>query len=293
MSDKPFSVSYSKMSTFRRCLQQYHWKYMDKFFPPSGIGQARGTAGHAALASWHQNYQEEAALNAAWENWSGAGYQHDADWQLLEDALRRYFPWSRDHDKFVLKAAEQKFEITYEIPWAYDRQDPDFVEPRQVVLTGFMDGIVEEDGALWVLENKFYKRMENNDNPMDAQVSIYMLACHTLGMEVQGVIYNKVRVADSKIAITEPVVRTRQYRNPAGLQQVETEMLAQIQSMLAYHERGGSPYKNVTKDCAWDCPFHQACLSMTDDGINPTQMLISICNVRRNDDPQEVPEQSA
>lgn len=276
-STKPFSVSYSKMGTFRRCLQQYTWKYTNKYYPPSSMGQARGTAGHAALAVWHVSYDPQTALQAAWDNWSNAGYQDNEDWQLLEQALLRYFPWSQQHDKFTLKVAEQKFEIQYD------------VSGIPFVLTGFIDGIVEEDGHLWLLENKFYKKMENNDNPMDTQVSIYMLAAHTLDYDVKGVIYNKVRVADTKVAITEPVVRTRQYRNPAGLAKVEQEMIQQVRAMMLYDKQGGVPYRNVTKDCSWDCSFHQACLSMTDDGVEPTEILQTICNLRSNEtDGQEI-----
>jgi hypothetical protein len=275
MSDtKPFSVSYSKMGTFRRCLQQYHWKYKGKFYPPSSMGQARGTAGHAALAVWHQTYVADDSMQKAWDTWSNAGYEDNEDWKILEDALNRYFAWSASHDEFVLKVAEQKFDLDL------------MIGDVPVVLTGYIDGIVEEKGFLWLLENKFYKQMQNNDNPMDMQVSTYMLAAHKLNYDAKGVIYNKVRVTSSKIALTEPVVRSRQYRNAAGLERVEQDILCQIQAMLKYEE-GGVPYRNPTNDCSWDCAFHAACLSMTDDGQEPGEILEKICNLRRTEDEQE------
>lgn len=268
---KPYSVSHSKMQVFRRCLQQYHWKYVDKYFPPSSIGQQRGTSGHAALAVWHVSYNADEASQAAWDSWSNAGYQDGEDWQTLFNALVRYYNWSSQNDTLKLQAAEQKFEIAYEvsgIPFNF---------------TGYIDGIVEEDNRLWILENKFLKRMDNTDSSMDQQASLYMLAAHLLNYDVQGVIYNKVRVADTKVAITEPVVRSRMYRNSLGLDKIQNEMLAQVRSMMLHEKGEKQPYRNPTKDCSWDCAFHTACLSMQDDGQEPTDLLKQIVHIRSTD----------
>jgi hypothetical protein len=267
---KTFKVSHSKMATFRRCLQQYQWKYIEKFYPPSNIGQTRGTAGHSALASWHVHYDATLATEAAWNSWSNAGFGDGEDWQQLYQVLLRYYEWSKANDTFVLKVAEQEFNIEYE------------VAGRPMIFNGFIDGIIEEKNQLWILENKFLKKMDNSSSIMDAQVSLYMLAAHLLDYNVQGVIYNKVRVGDTKVAITEPVVRTRMYRNSAGLSKVQDEMLIQVSRMMDY-EKGGVPYRNPTKDCSWDCAFHQACVSMSDDGQTPIQILETITNLRSND----------
>jgi hypothetical protein len=265
---KSYHVSHSKMAAFRRCKQQYAWKYIDHYFPPSSMGQARGTAGHAALGVWHVDYDQAKAMEAAWQNWQNAGYQNNEDWQQLETALSRYFVWSLANDTFKLKIAEQEFNIEYDL------------NGETFVFNGFIDGVVEEKGQTWLLENKFYKRMDNNDNSMDMQVSLYLLAAHLLGYEANGVIYNKVRVGDTKIAATEPVVRTRLYRNPQGLERIQNEMLIQVADMIKFEKEGGVPYRNPTKDCSWDCAFFQACLSMTDDGQDPTDILKTITNLR-------------
>jgi len=267
MADKPFGVSYSKMSSFRRCKRRFHWQYMDKYYPPSTIGQVRGSAGHAALAVWHVEYNADKAMQAAWNKWAMEGQADGEEWLLLENSLNRYFVWSAEHDTFKLLEAEKKFDILYR------------VGDREVILTGFIDGVVKEDKRLWLLENKFYKRLDNSGLDMDAQVSTYLLAAHTLYPTVEGVIYNMVRVADTKIAVTEPVVRKRIYRNPAGLQKLEEEMLSQIKEMLVY-QKGGEPYCNATKDCHWDCSFYSACLSMLDDGQEPKQILQALTQIR-------------
>jgi hypothetical protein len=274
MTDQMFSVSYSKMGCFRRCKQQFHWKYIDKYYLPSSTGQVRGSAGHAALGVWHVEQNADKAMQAGWDKWAAEGQIDGEDWVLLENALNRYFVWSTENDTFKLLEAEKKFDISY------------IVEDKPVVLTGFIDGVVEEDKRLWLLENKFYKRMNDSGLEMDQQVSTYLLAAHTLYPKVEGVIYNMVRVADTKIAVTEPVVRKRIYRNPAGLKRIESEMLSQIKEMMSYM-KGGEPYRSATKDCSWDCSFYGACLSMLDDGQEPTQMLQALTQIRSKEDGEE------
>jgi hypothetical protein len=266
MTDKIFSVSYSKLATFRRCLQQYHWKYKDKYFAPSGIGQVRGTCGHAALAIWHSEYDAQKAMDAAWQTWEHNGYEAGDDWTMLEEALNRYFIWSREHDTFTMIASELKFDIDY----------GDFK------FTGFIDGIVQDGSQQWLLEHKFLKQVDNGTKDLDHQSSLYLLACQLQGYEVTGVLYNQIRMG-TKIAEKEPVLRRKVMRNPAGLDRIEKEMKVQVQVMQRYQE-GGVPYRSPGKDCSWDCSFYNACLSLQDDGIEPTDLLIQISNTRRNNE---------
>lgn len=282
MTAKPFSISYTKLSTFRRCLLKYDRQYIRGFYPKPTMGQTRGTAGHAALANWHRNYNPEAAIKTAWDAWYGEGFINGKDWQLLEDSLNRYFAYSNEHaDTFQIIESEQKFQIEYTINLG-DEASGDILVP--VVFTGFIDGIVKEKDRIWLLENKFYKRLDQSGLDMDSQVSLYLLAAYLLKYEAEGVIYNMVRVADGKTAIEEPVVRKRMYRNQQGFQAIQDEMLIQAEQMLRYHQEGGKPYRNATKDCSWDCSFYSACLSLLDNGIEDEQILENVSRTRRTDE---------
>jgi len=265
LDDKVYNISHTKLSTFRRCLQQFHWKYVDNYYPRPTLGQIRGSAGHAALAEWHRSQDMSAAINKAWAKWSGEGLTEDAEWNLLEKLLVNYFLWSVENDKFRIIKSEFEFKLKFA-----DEEIP-------IILTGFIDGIVEEDKRLWLLENKFHKRASAKNLDLDPQVSIYMLGAIVNEIPVQGVIYNIVRVSDTKIAQTEPAIRSRLYRNPEGLERVSAEILAQAKAMIRYELEGGIPYRNPTDDCSWDCPFYTACLSMQDDNIEPTKILEKIC----------------
>jgi len=262
--DTVYNVSHTKLSTFRRCLQQFHWKYIDHYYPRSSSGQIRGLAGHAALAEWHRSQNAADALTAAWRTWAKEGLGEGAEWDLLEDVLKRYFAWSLENDKFKILKSEFEFKLRFEN------------EGMPIILSGFIDGVIEEDGRTWLLENKFHKRASVQNLDLDPQVSIYMLGATVYGIPVQGAIYNVIRVGDSKIAQKEPAIRARLYRNPAGLERISDEILLQAKAMIDYQENGGIPYRNPTRDCGWDCPFYNACLSMQDNNVEPKELLENV-----------------
>jgi PD-(D/E)XK nuclease superfamily len=265
-----FKVSHSKMAAFRRCLQRYQWNYVDKYFSPPGEGQMRGLVGHAALAVWHSTYDAEQALAAAQREYElQVGVLND-DWVTMELTLTRYFDWSRQNDTFKVVSSEQEFNIAFE----FDDAEQNFT------LNGYIDGLVEEKGTMWILENKFYKRADNTPLDLDAQVSIYVLAASLLGYEVQGVIYNIVRMAGSKVSEKEPVIRRRLHRSSTGLELVEREIADQVRMMRSYHKGELPTFRNPTKDCHWDCAFYDACLMLSLDGRKPTFMLERISHTR-------------
>lgn len=260
-----YQISHTKLATFRRCLQQFHWKYIDHYYPKSSIGQSCGTTGHAALAEWHTHHDSERSLKAAWNKWLSLGYREGEDWENLQNILTRYFEWSKVNDSFQVIESEFKFELLYgeEIP---------------VLFIGFIDGIVVENGRTWLLENKFNKRASTSNLELDAQATLYLMAANFLEKNAEGVIYNIVRMGDTKIAQKEPAIRARLYRSRSGLDRVSQEIYEQAKIMLKYEKEGGIPYRNPTKDCSWDCPFYSACLSMQDDGIEPSSLLEYVCS---------------
>lgn len=261
-----YNISHTKLSTFRRCLQQFHWKYIDHYYPKSSVGQIRGSAGHAALAEWHRTKDVNKSLEEAWKKWSSEGLKEDDEWLLLQDILSRYFLWSLENDTFTIVQSEFEFKLEFENA------------AMPIILTGFIDGIVEEDGRIWLLENKFHKRASASNLSLDPQVSIYMLGALLNEIPAQGVIYNIVRVGDTKIAKTEPAIRSRLYHSSSGLARVSQEVYLQAIAMIKYEKEGGIPYRNPTKDCSWDCPFYTACLSMQDDGIESKSLLENACD---------------
>lgn len=252
----PDRFSHSSLASWRRCRYRYWLTYIENYVSPPGIGQIRGTIGHACLAEWYINGgDDEKALKKAsdiatnLEIESGIDLANDWDTMLL--TLNRYFNWARLNDGFDVIAVEQEYEI----------------EIDGMKLMGFIDGLVKSHDAVWILEHKFNKQVSTTHISLDMQVSIYMLAAQRLGYEPAGCLYNIIRMGNSGIALTEPVVRRPVYRNAEGLAVIEYELGNQMREVKKFNEEGHLQiYRNPTKDCHWDCSFYHACLSLNDSG---------------------------
>lgn len=248
--------SHSSMSCYRRCRARYKWQYVDGYSPFSGLGQNRGSIGHAALGLWYTSGGDDtAALKLASDMYTEAEQTRNIsledDWQLMQLILSRYFDWARENDNFKeIISIEQKFEI----------------EIGGIKVIGYIDGVVQTKNSIWLLEHKFNKQVSTNHIDLDPQMTLYLLAAYKCGIEAKGILYNVIRVSAGGIAEREPVVRRQVFRNQEGLYIIEQELEMQLQEMQKFHETGGIVYRNPTKDCSWDCGFYDVCLSINDCG---------------------------
>lgn len=255
--------SHTMLSTWRRCRQKWWWAYMDGYAGPVSLGLIRGGAGHLALETYYRdpNRDMNLAIEAAWAEYRDRSAQTAAgvnqeDWEMLEQSLRRYAEWAKVNDDFTVVETEWKFETQ--------------VGPFK--LGGFIDGVVERNGGIWLLEHKFNKRVTTQHLDIDPQVSLYMLAAQKRGLKPQGVLFNIIRMGGGPTAEREPVVRVFLYRNMEGLAAFENELILQMDEIHAAssvdlpEDSPVSIYRNMTHDCSWDCPFFGACLSLNDSG---------------------------
>lgn len=254
----PSKFSHSSLSTWRRCRYKYFLTYIKNYVGPSSAGQQRGTIGHTALGEWYNTGgDDEAALKKASDLTTNieleTGLDLSKDWQDLQFVLLRYFNWARQNDNFEVIAVEQEYTI----------------DIGGIELGGFIDGIVDQKGYKWILEHKFNKQASTDHIGLDMQVSIYMLAAQRLGYNPSGCMYNVIRMTQGGIAEREPVLRKLAYRNNEGLKVIEYELQNQMHELKRFNEEGPAfmkVYRNPTKDCHWDCPFYNACLSLNDSG---------------------------
>lgn len=247
------TFSHSMLAAWRRCRYRFELLYKDGYVSRQSVGQARGSAGHAALAYYYKNDRDiTLAIQEAWESYVEVlGEPADMeDWDLLESALIRYDVWAKQNDSFTVTDTEQHFELQF----------------PNGKFQGFIDGVVEHAGRTWILEHKFNKRVETGHLDIDPQVSAYMLAAYLLGYKPMGVMYNIIRVSSGPTAIKEPVVRKFVYRNPEGLNYFAGEIDQQMIEINRHLAEGGYNYRNMTSDCSWDCPFYNVCLSLNDSG---------------------------
>ena len=266
--------SHSSLACYRRCRVKYKWLYIDNIQTPSGVGQLRGTIGHESLGLWYtlmesvkkgeitEEQRDDQVMKQAGEKFAYAeierGQSLDKEWELMQVILPRYFTWARAMDNFdEIISIEQEFQIDIE----------------GIPVIGYIDGIVRIKNSLWLLEHKFNKRVSTSHLDLDPQISMYLLACYKLGVNVSGVIYNVIRITEGGIAETQPVERKRVFRNQEGLAAKEYELGIQLKELQAIHSTGeGIFYRSETPDCSWDCPFFEACLLMNDSG-DPSPVL--------------------
>lgn len=263
-----FIYSHTSLSTWRRCRYQFFLKYIEGYrTPTSPGGQMTGLLGHVALAEWYKQpnrYGTECqaqradriATEAAWtkllEEMEVAGQPVDVDgFEATKYVLQRYYDWARIHDhQWEVIAPEFEFKVKI---GAYP-------------IMGFIDLIVKEKDQVWLVEHKFYKQVSTTHLDLDPQVSTYMLGALVAGYNPVGVIYNMVRTTTGPTAEREPVVRRPLYRNQEGLMAKAKEMVLQMAEMDEFMKEGGRIYRTETRDCHWSCPYHQVCLSITDEG---------------------------
>jgi hypothetical protein len=247
------TFSHSMLSSWKRCKQRFQWSYVDGYIGPPSLGQARGSAGHAAMDHYYSNDRDIfSSLEIAYNKFVeilGPDY-NEKEWDLLEMILIRYHNWAIENDKFEVLSTEEHFELDF----------------PNGVLQGFIDGVVKVKDSVWLLEHKFNKNAQTAHLDIDAQVSTYMLAAHLLGYKPTGVLYNIIRVSDGPTAKKSPVERRMVYRNPEGLQVFAREISDQMLEIKRHLAEGGFVYRNLNSDCSWDCPFLGVCLSISDMG---------------------------
>jgi RecB family exonuclease len=253
------------------------------YAPASGLGQNRGSIGHAALAKWYkEGCDDEACLKLIADMYTQVELEYDTslqeDYELLDLILRRYFAWARENDNFAeIVSLEQKFEIQ--------------IGGQPVI--GYIDGVVRSNsGSIWLLEHKFNKQVSTRHIDLDPQMSLYLLAARTMGIDARGVLFNVIRVAEGGIAAKQPVERVKVYRNSEGLSYIYEEVESQVAEMADFHDNGiGHIYRNPTKDCSWDCPFFNVCLSVNDNG-DADSVLATIPIIHRDTTEDDKGEQN-
>ena len=81
-------VSHSMLQCWKRCRYRFYLYYVENIITPSGVGQARGTAGHHALGLWYKErykiktdkqYEKVAkkVLDGAWEKFQLGWLNYD------------------------------------------------------------------------------------------------------------------------------------------------------------------------------------------------------------------------
>src|SRR5660398_220455 len=185
------TITYSEMRSRRRCPYQGHLAYDELLTPKvKSPGLREGTIADQGMDALYLGvrdrgaYDEQTMLGAMYEAMAydrkrieSSGPMMDEEWEkiderykLLRDVATRYVTYARENDPFD--------DI---ITMQYVGSAP-VVAPSGHVSTKYdyrfkLDGLVVIDGALWLLENKWLKAIDDQTIrmlPLDEQCGMYM-----------------------------------------------------------------------------------------------------------------------
>lgn len=184
-----FRVSHSKLGTWRRCRQQYHFKYVDKLKRKRKSRPLQfGTMIHEMIECWINGDDPFALLDdMAKKQGKLFKAELEAYGDIVEDVrsiMTEYFDYHDEKSLMYLRrngrGAEHKFEI----------------ELRDgVKLIGKIDALAKAKRLRWLVEHKSFTRMPNEDHRWrNIQSAIYVRVVDILGWpSVDGTCWDYIR----------------------------------------------------------------------------------------------------
>lgn len=274
---QPLHTSYTQLSQFQRCKTSYYWKYGLglKLMAPS-VPLLKGSLLHQAYDKYM--FEERANHDIAHKEIDRLTQleidksEREGDLSVLNmiadeahEVMSHYLPWADDNDDWTVvippKATKCEISGTIDIEIPRPGQDP-LLKPFVFKI----DSLVERNGQLMMLENKFRKNLDGSGLEHDLQILAYQAAWNRLHPQhkIQGVIYN---IVASKPRKSDGAVGTREYFYRGETEELVALNLirAIMQEMRAQEELGVWPM-SIRKECSWDCDYVGVCLGVRAGG---------------------------
>jgi hypothetical protein len=180
-------LSNSKAKTWRRCPNQFRYKYVEKLRPKlKAVQLERGSWIHDLLQhhydgeDWKARHKEltKEFYNLFEEEREHLGELPQECLQIMRGYLRH---WKAEDKRWHTVDSEMNETITL---------------PNGVEFNFIIDLVVEEDGGLWIVDHKTSKSFMDADFMLiDAQLARYHYALEQLGgyTPLRGIIFNELR----------------------------------------------------------------------------------------------------
>ena len=180
-------ISNSQMRSYMSCRRKWYLEregYTRDFKDFFIIGSLV----HAGVAAYYEEATEAEIALAMGIEAEGSIKRHPGEEAKIEECLEKaegyvgnYIKYAQEHDNFKVVAIEEKLTVLLN-------------EEEKLGCTMIMDGLVEEDGKLWLMEHKTPAQVITEHLALDSQITLYIaLIEKVIGRELEGVIYNMIR----------------------------------------------------------------------------------------------------
>lgn len=264
------ALSYSQISTYRRCPKQYEFAYVKKVPRAISAGESFGSSMHNTLKRWgelelnqqgstiprehqltlfidkHDAPRERLDLTTLLNLWNdcfiaqgyGGTSDMDAAFQRGKQSLERFFDWWKRERRTVI-SIEQSFKIMVRSSTAASYLS---------IVSGRLDRIEKSsNGQLTVIDYKTSQPRLQTEVDDDLQLSLYALACEEL--------YGKLPRDLMLLFIgSEEIVERRTTRTPEQLHTAR-ELVASIGTCIELADFAATP----TSEKCRSCPYREMC----------------------------------
>lgn len=277
-ADGETTVSYSEISSARRCPLQHQLGYFERWRKPSTDNlspSSIGTAWHRVLEVHYnvlKELQQEPTTGTDDTLWVASAevdrfMEDNFDYEMRELLVWMYEGYVAEHgtdEEWKILGVEVTGEVRLRPEEAQELDDP-----KGFWLKYKADLLIEYQGKIWIVDHKSYRNAPTNlDLDFDSQFDLYAWAFRQQGTPVFGQIYNGARRfrTQKPQPVADRHVRHMTHRSDHELDIIARDAYLTMRSR--YAEQGKfdslgiteSPRHVDSRGCNHLCDFKEACL---------------------------------
>lgn len=185
-----FNVSQSKVKTFLKCRQQYHYKYVEKLRKRKKSRPLQfGSMVHSMIEAY-ANGDDPFQLLKDWRKTQGKMFREQIEeyGDILEDLrliMEDYFDHYDERELVYLRRKRRSSEHEFSLEIASD-----------IMMVGKIDAFARtQNGLRWIVEHKTFTHMPNEDQRWrSVQSAVYNRVTELLGwFEIDGICWDYIR----------------------------------------------------------------------------------------------------
>lgn len=236
MKSSELTVTQSSLHMFLTCRQKYEYRYLKNIVPVKTFESlVFGSAIHKGLEAWFKYGIAQNAIDA-----THSELLSDEDQLKARGMIQAYIDVYSPED-FDVVEIEKSFSITVKSPVTKRLA-------KGITFSGKVDGLVEKDGDLWLLEHKSTGQTPNDNywlsKEFDDQIYLYAYALENiLQRRIKGCIYDVLVKPQFKMSIGETdeqfEARKAESKQPSKIKRKEGETHEQFQERVCEAMKDG------------------------------------------------------